>query len=132
MAALVEGKRRGAATDTHHPTTLSVFWLSWQYLLLGTSDVLTLGGMLEFFYSEAPDGMRSMSTALSWCSTSMGYFLSSVLVEVANAVSWSFGGGKEWLGGNDLNHARLDLYYALLCVLNFINVMNYIYWTKGY
>ncbi|KAE8685296.1 hypothetical protein F3Y22_tig00111099pilonHSYRG00155 [Hibiscus syriacus] len=79
-----------------------------EYLLLGISDMLTLGGMLEFFYSEAPDSMRSMSMALSWCSTSMGYFISSVLVTVCNSVSEHF--GKEWLGGRDLNLTRLDLF----------------------
>lgn len=127
MAAVVESTRRAAA-ENH--VTLSVFWLVWQYLLLGVSDMLTLGGMLEFFYSEAPHSMRSISTALSWCSTSMGYFLSSALVSITNLVSGKFGG--EWLGGNDLNHARLDLFYALLCILNFINFLNYIYWAKRY
>lgn len=127
VAALIEAKRRNAA-ENH--VTLSVFWLVFQYLLLGVSDMLTLGGMLEFFYSEAPHSMRSMSTALSWCSTSMGFFLSSALVSVTNSVSRKF--GREWLGGHDLNHARLDLFYTLLCVLNFINFLNYIYWAKRY
>ncbi|OMO60020.1 Proton-dependent oligopeptide transporter family [Corchorus capsularis] len=127
-AAIVESKRRAAANDDN--VIISVFWLGWQYLLLGISDMLTLGGMLEFFYSEAPDSMRSMSTALSWCSTSMGYFISSVLVTISNSVSGHF--GKEWLGGNDLNHARLDLFYTLLCILNFINLLNYIFWAKRY
>ncbi|KAE8685860.1 Protein NRT1/ PTR FAMILY 4.1 [Hibiscus syriacus] len=126
-AAMVEVKRREAATNG---VILSVFWLGWQYLLLGISDMLTLGGMLEFFYSESPDSMRSMSTALSWCSTSMGYFISSVLVTVSNSVSGHF--GKEWLGGMDLNRTRLDLFYTLLCILNFINLINYIFWAKSY
>ncbi|XP_019056204.1 PREDICTED: protein NRT1/ PTR FAMILY 4.1-like [Nelumbo nucifera] len=127
VAAVVESMRRRAANRN---VTLSVFWLVWQYLLLGFSDMLTLGGMLEFFYSEAPDRMRSMCTALSWCSTSMGYFLSSVLVSVANSVTQKF--GAAWLGGNDLNHNRLDLFYTLLCVLNFLNFLNYMYWAKRY
>ncbi|KAH7576420.1 hypothetical protein JRO89_XS01G0059800 [Xanthoceras sorbifolium] len=114
VAALVEYKRRSAAVESY--VTLSVFWLVWQYLLLGVSDMLTLGGMLEFFYSEAPHSMRSICTSLSWCSTSMGYFLSSVLVSLTNLVSRKF--GREWLGGNDLNHTRLDLFYTLLCILN--------------
>ncbi|XP_017643873.1 protein NRT1/ PTR FAMILY 4.2 isoform X2 [Gossypium arboreum] len=126
-AAVVEAKRREAANDD---VVLSVFWLVWQYLLLGVSDMLTLGGMLEFFYSEAPDTMRSMSTALSWCSTAMGYFISSVLVTISNSVSGHF--GKEWLGGSDLNHTRLDLFYMLLCILNFINLLNYIFWARRY
>ncbi|KAK9282550.1 hypothetical protein L1049_005471 [Liquidambar formosana] len=127
VAAAVEAKRREAAQNN---VSSSVFWLGWQYLLLGVSDMLTLGGMLEFFYVEAPDRMRSICTALSWCSTSMGYFISSALVGISNAVSGRF--GREWLGGNDLNHARLDLFYALLCVLNFINFLNYVYWAKRY
>lgn len=128
-AAIVESRRRRAG-QLGYGASVSVFWLCWQYVLLGVSDMLTLGGMLEFFYSEAPDRMRSMSTALSWCSTSMGYFLSSVLVTVTNSASARH--GKAWLGGNDLNHARLDLYYAVLCILNFINLLNYIYWAKKY
>ncbi|KAK9039143.1 hypothetical protein V6N11_023979 [Hibiscus sabdariffa] len=126
-AAIVEVRRREAANNG---VILSVFWLRWQYLLLGISDTLTLGGMLEFFYSVAPDSMRSMSTALSWCSTSMGYFTSSVLVTVCNSVSRHF--GQEWLGGRDLNRTRLDLFYTLLCILNLVNLLNYIFWATRY
>ncbi|KAB2636622.1 protein NRT1/ PTR FAMILY 4.2-like [Pyrus ussuriensis x Pyrus communis] len=118
------------ASGPHKNATLSFFWLGWQYLFLGVSDMLTLGGMLEFFHSEAPDSMRSISTSLSWCSTSMGYFLSSVLVSIANSVSGRF--GKEWLGGADANHSRLDLFYTLLCILNTLNVLNYIDWARKY
>ncbi|XP_030454743.1 protein NRT1/ PTR FAMILY 4.2 isoform X1 [Syzygium oleosum] len=128
IAAAVEVKRRRAATDDG--VALSVFWLEWQYLLLGVSDMLTLGGMLEFFYSRAPGSMRSACTALAWCSTSVGYFLSSVLVSAINSATGRL--GREWLEGNDLNRQRLDLYYALLCVLNFLNFLNYIFWAKRY
>lgn len=125
VAAAVEVKRRNAA---ERGVILSVFWLGWQYLLLGFSDMLTLGGMLDFFYSEAPDSMRSMSTALAWCSTSFGFFLSSVLVRVVNSVTGS--SGHQWLGGTNLNENRLELFYTLLCVLNFINFLNYVFWAK--
>ena len=128
VAALVEIKRRNASVDGRK---ISVFWLGWQYLLLGVSDMFTLAGMLEFFYSEAPDTMRSMCTSLSWCSTSMGYFLSSVLVSAVDAASGRFG-SKQWLGGKSLNQNRLELFYALLAVLNFINFLNYMFWAKWY
>lgn len=127
VAAVVEFKRREAAENGN---TLSVFWLGWQYLLLGVSDMLTLEGMLEFFYSEAPDSMKSICTALSWCSTSMGYFLSSLLVSIINSITGRL--GREWLGGHNLNHDRLDLFYTILCILNFLNMLNYIYWAKKY
>ncbi|PKI59178.1 hypothetical protein CRG98_020443 [Punica granatum] len=127
-AALVKTRRR--AEHVSSETTLSIFWLVWQYLLLGVSNMFTLGGMLEFFYSEAPNRMRSISTALSRSSASMGCFLSSVLVTITNSMSGRF--GREWLGRNDLNHARLDLYYTVLCILNLANLLNYIYWAKKY
>uniref|UniRef100_A0A7N2MLR8 Uncharacterized protein n=2 Tax=Quercus lobata TaxID=97700 RepID=A0A7N2MLR8_QUELO len=127
VAAIVEVKRREAAENN---VILSVFWLGWQYLLLGVSDMLTLGGMLEFFYSEAPASMRSMSTALSWCSTSMGYFLSSVLVGITNSVSGKY--GQPWLGGKSLNQSRLDLFYTLLSILNILNLLAYMYCAKRY
>lgn len=62
VAAVVEAKRRSAATQNNE--TLSVFWLVWQYLLLGVSDMLTLGGMLEFFFLEAPRSMRVFALLL--------------------------------------------------------------------
>ncbi|KAJ4954419.1 hypothetical protein NE237_011202 [Protea cynaroides] len=127
VAAAVEAKRRAAA---EHNVVLPVYWLGFQFLLLSFSDFLTLGGMLEFFYSEAPESMKSMCTALAWCSTSMGYFLSSALVSLTNSVTKSL--GKEWLGGINLNNDRLDLFYTLLCVFNFLNFLNYVYWAKRF
>ncbi|XP_068661747.1 protein NRT1/ PTR FAMILY 4.2-like isoform X2 [Aristolochia californica] len=127
-AAVVEAKRRGAAQES---VELSVLWLGWQYLLLGVSDMFTLAGMLEFFYTEAPHSMRSVCTALSWCSTAMGYFLSSLLVTIANAASGRFGKHR-WLGEENLNESRLELFYTLLAVLNLLNFFNYMYWVKWY
>ncbi|CAI0426458.1 unnamed protein product, partial [Linum tenue] len=129
-AVEVERRRSAAAVDDDSTRRLSVFWLSWQFLFLGVSDMLTLGGMLEFFYSQAPNSMRSMCTALAWASTSMGFFLSSLLVTLTNKISGRF--GDEWLGGHDLNQNRLDLFYAVLCVLNSVNLVNYVFWAKRY
>ncbi|KAI3987388.1 hypothetical protein MKX01_042392 [Papaver californicum] len=128
VAAIVEVKRRNYSVNDD--VKLSIFWLGFQFLLLGVSDMCTLGGMLEFFYSEAPESMRSMCTALAWCSTSMGYFISSILVSITNSVSRH--AGNEWLGGSNLDENRLDLFYTVLCVLNFLNLLNYMYWAKRY
>ena len=114
----------------HNNFRISVLWLVFQYLMLSVSDMLTLGGMLEFFYREAPSNMKSISTALGWCSTALGFFLSTTLVEVTNAVTGRL--GHQWLGGEDLNKTRLELFYVLLCVLNTLNLLNYIFWAKRY
>ncbi|KAL0450623.1 UNVERIFIED_CONTAM: protein NRT1/ PTR FAMILY 5.9 [Sesamum latifolium] len=42
----------------------SIFWLLPQYILLGISDIFTVVGMQEFFYSEVPVRMRTMGIAL--------------------------------------------------------------------
>ncbi|KAL1194259.1 Protein NRT1/ PTR FAMILY 4.1 [Cardamine amara subsp. amara] len=123
VAAIVEVIRKHEAV--HNNIKISVFWLEIQFVLLTFSDMLTLGGMLEFFYREAPASMRSISTALGWCSTAMGFFLSSVLVDVINAVTG-------WLRKEDLNESRLELFYVVLCVLNTLNLFNYIFWAKRY
>ncbi|KAI3981757.1 hypothetical protein MKX01_027742, partial [Papaver californicum] len=126
VAAIVEVKRWNYSVNDH--VKLLIFWLGFQLLLLGVSDMCTLGGMMEFFYSEAPESLRSMCTTLDWCSTLMGYFISSILVSITNSVSRH--AGNEWLGGSNLDKNRLDLFYTVLCVLNFLNLLNYMYWAK--
>ncbi|KAM0935812.1 putative proton-dependent oligopeptide transporter family, MFS transporter superfamily [Dioscorea sansibarensis] len=128
VASLVEIKRRRAFSKGGHQ--ISVLWLSFQYLLLGVSDMFTLAGMLEFFYSEAPETMKSVCTSLSWCSTSMGYFLSSILVSIVNKVSKSVG-GVEWLA-ESLNAGHLEFFYALLALLNLLSFFNFLFWAKWY
>ncbi|KAF3777399.1 NRT1-PTR FAMILY 4-2 protein [Nymphaea thermarum] len=126
VAAIVEVKRKARLE-----APISVLWLGWQYLLLGVSDMFTLAGMMEFFYSEAPESMRSVCTAGSWCSTASGFFLSSVLVTLANALSSGLG-SKEWIAGTDLNNSRLELFYTVLALLNFFNFLNYLFWARWY
>lgn len=79
--------------------------------------------LLQFFYSRvAPYSTRSTSTAcivVMVLHLSMGYFISSVLVTTINSTSGNF--GRPQLGGNDLNHTQLDLFYTIiLCILNFL------------
>ncbi|XP_019450705.1 PREDICTED: protein NRT1/ PTR FAMILY 4.2-like [Lupinus angustifolius] len=112
VAALVEYKR---LKEFNEGNLMSAFWLIGQTLLVTSAEVFVVGGMLEHFYSKAPNGMKSISTALACCSSSMGYFLSSMLVTVCNSVSGIF--GQAWIGGNDLNHDSGEfepLPYAIL------------------
>ncbi|XVF46666.1 hypothetical protein PTKIN_Ptkin03bG0046200 [Pterospermum kingtungense] len=60
-------------------------------------------------------GMKSLSMAISWCSLASGYFLSSMVMEVANKAS----GG--WLANNNLNRDKLNYFYWLLAALSVVN-----------
>ncbi|KAE9617976.1 putative proton-dependent oligopeptide transporter family, major facilitator superfamily [Lupinus albus] len=127
VAAIIEYNR---LKEFNEGNIMSAFWLISQTLLVASSEITVVGAMLELFYSKAPNGMKSICTALTWCSSSMGYFLSSVLVTLCNSVSGSF--GQAWIGGQDLNHDRLDYFYALLSFLSLLNFMAFVYFAKRF
>ncbi|CAL9205551.1 protein NRT1/ PTR FAMILY 4.6-like isoform X1 [Musa acuminata AAA Group] len=136
VAALVEVKRKRVARDSGlldstEPLPISFFWLAFQYLFLGSADLFTLAGMLEFFFSEAPAGMRSLATSLSWASLAMGYYLSSVLVTIVNGVTGS-GHHEPWLSGRNLNHYHLERFYWLMCALSSVNFLLFVFWARRY
>ncbi|PON34873.1 Proton-dependent oligopeptide transporter [Parasponia andersonii] len=128
-AALVETKRRNSAL--HSGYTLSIFWIAPQFLIFGLSEMFTAVGLIEFFYTQSLEGMQSFLTAMTYCSYSFGFYLSSVLVSVVNRVT-SSGSSGGWLGHNDLNNDRLDLFYWLLAALSFVNFFNYLFWSNWY
>ncbi|XP_068655633.1 protein NRT1/ PTR FAMILY 4.5-like [Aristolochia californica] len=131
VAGVVETHRRNVAfernmVDSTTPLPMSLFWLSLQYLIFGAADTFTLMGLMEFFYTESSAGMKSLGTAISWCSTGLGYFLSSVLVEVVNKAS----GG--WLASNNLNRDKLNYFYWLLAGLSVVNFVFYLVCASWY
>ncbi|KAI3760198.1 hypothetical protein L1987_50589 [Smallanthus sonchifolius] len=126
IASLVERRRLNVAK--HHGifqkggiVPLSIFILLPQFVLVGVADNFLEVGKLEFFYDQAPKGMKSLGTAYFMTSLGVGYFLSSfILSTVANVTGRN--GHKGWILDN-LNESHLDYYYVLftvLCLLNFI------------
>ncbi|KAK3142222.1 hypothetical protein QOZ80_4BG0343810 [Eleusine coracana subsp. coracana] len=125
IAALVERKRKETAVQ------MSLFWLTPQFFLLGVSDVTSFPGLLEFFNSEAPRGMKSIAAALFWCELGLSSLLASFLVQVVNkATRHGHRGG--WLEGTSLNNSHLDLFYWVVSVVGLLAFLNYLYWAKRY
>ncbi|KAG6587520.1 Protein NRT1/ PTR FAMILY 4.6, partial [Cucurbita argyrosperma subsp. sororia] len=136
VAALVETKRKNVALKTHmldssEPLPISFLWVALQYLFLGSADLFSLAGMMEFFFTEAPMSMRSLATALSWASLAMGYYFSSVLVSVINGVTKACR-LTPWLYGRSLNHYHLERFYWLMCILSGLNFLQYLFWANRY
>ncbi|AAG21606.1 nitrate transporter NTL1, putative; 54085-51470 [Arabidopsis thaliana] len=131
-AALVEKKRRESFLEQN--VMLSIFWIAPQFLIFGLSEMFTAVGLVEFFYKQSSQSMQSFLTAMTYCSYSFGFYLSSVLVSTVNRVTSSNGSGTKegWLGDNDLNKDRLDHFYWLLASLSFINFFNYLFWSRWY
>ncbi|GLJ38890.1 hypothetical protein SUGI_0792860 [Cryptomeria japonica] len=123
-AAVIEKRRLEKAEDIRaldlHEGTLpmSVMWLVPQFFLMGTAEVYTYVGQMEFFFDEATDGTRSLSSSLFLSAFGIGSWLSTMIVNIIENRT----GGKEngWLR-NDLNRSRLDLFYWLLAGINMVN-----------
>ncbi|CAL5026716.1 unnamed protein product [Urochloa decumbens] len=125
IAAVVERKRKEAAVQ------MSLFWLAPQFFLLGVSDVTAFPGLLEFFNSEAPRGMKSIATALFWCEIGLASLLATLLVKAVNRATRR-GHHVGWLEGTSLNNSRLDLFYWVVAVVGLLGFLNYLYWAKKY
>ncbi|KAM2107445.1 protein NRT1/ PTR FAMILY 5.9-like [Malus sylvestris] len=136
IAAVVETKRlkisrememRGSQSET---VPLSIFWLLPQYILLGISDIFTVVGMQEFFYSEVPGRMRTMAFALYTSVFGVGSYLSTFLIATVEAVT-SSEGRQSWFS-DDMGEARLDKYYWFLASLSALSFVFYVILSTFY
>lgn len=141
VASLCEMRRlsvaKGARGSNNHvqaATTvlpISVFLLIPQFFLVGSGEAFIYTGQLDFFITQSPKGMKTMSTGLFLTTLSLGFFISSFLVSVVKKVTGTRD-GQGWLADN-INKGRLDLFYALLTILSFINFVAYLlcaFWYK--
>ncbi|XP_050275696.1 protein NRT1/ PTR FAMILY 8.3-like [Quercus robur] len=134
-AALVEIKRLQLArelglVDEDVAVPLSIFWQIPQYVLLGAAEVFTFIGQLEFFYDQSPDAMRSLCSALSLLTTSLGNYLSALILTIVTYLTTQ-GGSTGWIPDN-LNEGHLDYFFWLLAGLSFLNMLVYVVCAKRY
>ncbi|KAI9156482.1 hypothetical protein LWI28_007409 [Acer negundo] len=132
VAGFIEVKRRNQS-NKNILKPISLFWLSFQYGIFGIADMFTLVGLLEFFYKEAPLGMRSLSTSFTWLTLSFGYFLSSAFVSIINSVTKRVAPSKQgWLHGLDINKNNVNLFYWFLAIISVLNFFVYLYSANWY
>nr|CAB3465609.1 unnamed protein product [Digitaria exilis] len=128
MRVIRERSVRGAG-DT---VPMSVFWMPPQYVLMGVGDVFNSVGILEFFYDQSPDGMRSLGTTFFTSGLGVGNFLNSLLVTLVDrATRGRDGRGRSWIGDN-LNDSRLDYYYLFLLILSVLNTALFVWVAMRY
>lgn len=140
IAAIVEVERKKVARQNgmldaiagQQPLPISVFWLSFQFFIFGIADMFTYVGLLEFFYSEAPQSMKSIGTSFLWLSMGLGYFVNTLLVKLVNAATKANTKSGGWVAGNNLNRNHLNLFYWLLAILSLLNLLNYLFWARRY
>lgn len=131
IAALVESKRVEIGIKSDEKiASLSIFWLLPQYILLGISDIFTIVGMQEFFYSEVPVKMRTMGIALYISVFGVGSFFSVFLISGIEFYL-SSRGLESWFS-DDMREARLDKYYWLLAFGSAISLIVFVILGKIY
>ncbi|KAF4384399.1 hypothetical protein F8388_004632 [Cannabis sativa] len=109
---------------------ISVFILIPQFFLVGSGEAFIYTGQLDFFITQSPKGMKTMSTGLFLTTLSLGFFVSSFLVSVVKKVTGT-NSSQGWLADN-INDGRLDLFYGLLTILGVVNFVAYLICAKWY
>ena len=128
-AAIVEAKRLQIARDEglmdkNVAVPMSVFWQIPQYTLVGVGEVFSQVGLLEFFYDQAPDSMRSLCMALAFLTISLGNYVTSFILTVVNRVTG-------WIP-NNLNEGHLDRFFWLVAGLCLINQVVFVFCASRY
>ncbi|KAI3460981.1 hypothetical protein Pfo_017644 [Paulownia fortunei] len=131
-ACLAERRRLSVARENGilekgQTVPLSIFILLPQFALIGIADNFVEVAKIEFFYDQAPEGMKSLGTAYFTTSLGVGYFLSSFLLSTVADITKKY--GKGWILDN-LNLSHLDYYYAFYAVLSFLNLLFFLVAAK--
>uniref|UniRef100_A0A0E0EYS0 Major facilitator superfamily (MFS) profile domain-containing protein n=1 Tax=Oryza meridionalis TaxID=40149 RepID=A0A0E0EYS0_9ORYZ len=119
---LAVAREHGIADSKGTTIPLTIFVLLPQFVLMGVADAFLEVAKIEFFYDQAPEGMKSLGTSYAMTSLGVGNFLSSLLLSTVAHVTRRHGGGAGWIQ-NNLNASRLDHYYAFFAVLNCVNLV---------
>ncbi len=112
--------------DIPQMSPISILWQVPQFAFVGMSEILASVASLEFFYTQAPLAMRSVTQALSLCTTAFGSFLVIPLVLLVNSNP-----NDPWLPAN-LNDGHLADYFVVLAALMAVNLVYFHHISKGY
>jgi peptide/histidine transporter 3/4 len=121
-AALVERRRLSIVHELHGAnevapagwvTPMSVLRLIFPLAVIGIGEALHFPGNMAFYYLEFPKTLRSLATAMAPLLIALGFYLSTMFVDVVRRVT-------AWLPGN-INQGRLDNVYWTLAVAVTIN-----------
>ncbi|KAJ0836927.1 putative proton-dependent oligopeptide transporter family, MFS transporter superfamily [Helianthus annuus] len=130
-AGVVEHHRLKYASEGPKETSsLSIFWQTPQYVLVGIAEAFTYVAQWEFFAAQVPDKLKSIGLGLSMCSSAMGSYTSSIILSVVMKIT-SKNGKPGWVPAN-LNDGHLDRFFFLCAALTALNLVFFISCAKKY
>ncbi|KAL7209863.1 hypothetical protein ACSBR1_031433 [Camellia fascicularis] len=135
IASLTERYRLSVAkkhnvVENGRQVPLSIFVLLPQFVLMGSADAFLEVAKIEFFYDQAPEGMKSLGTSYAMTSLGIGNFISTFLLSTVSRITKQ-NGHQGWIL-NNLNASHLDYYYAFFSILNLLNFVFFLGMCKMY
>ncbi|BFG21721.1 hypothetical protein CerSpe_079950 [Prunus speciosa] len=131
IAGFVERKRLKYASNSGEETSsLSIFWQTPQYVLVGVSEAFVYVSQMEFYSSQTPDGLKSLGIALWMTSSAMGSYVASMILTAVMEITTK-NGQPGWVPPN-LNDGHLDRFFFLSAGLTALNLALYILSAKRY
>ncbi|KAL6854409.1 hypothetical protein ACP4OV_019312 [Aristida adscensionis] len=136
-SALVEARRLAVAPTADQiggqgvvASPMSIMWQAPAYAALGVGELFTSIGVIEFFYDQSPDGMKSIGTSLAHLAVAAGSYLNSAVLGVV--VSATARDGKPgWIPDN-LNEGHLDYFFWLMAALSVVNLLHFMHCSRRY
>ncbi|KAJ3688516.1 hypothetical protein LUZ61_017680 [Rhynchospora tenuis] len=122
VGALVAKKVQDSPLASDGTTSLSVFWLTPQLVLVGVSSTFNNVGQIEFFNTQFPEHMAALATAVFYASMAVASYLCTPMVNIVNSIT-SKNGKRAWLNDNEILVSRLDLFYYVVAILGVVNLL---------
>ncbi|XP_057792973.1 protein NRT1/ PTR FAMILY 7.2-like [Salvia miltiorrhiza] len=105
------------ATRRQHGT-ISVYWLTPQYFLLGLMGGLSQDGLASFYESQVSESLSSFGPPFAEFVMGFGKFMSILCILIFSRSPF------KWFQ-SDIDSSSLNKYYTLLAVLSFVNAVIY-------
>jgi len=110
-----------SCADIPQMSSISVFYQTPQFVLVGISEILASITSLEFFYSQAPVTMRSAVQSLNLLTTSLGSLIIVPIVYLVN-----INPASPWLPSN-LDNGQVMFYFFVLAGIMLLDMFYFYY-----
>ncbi|KAM4072642.1 hypothetical protein ACB094_11G153400 [Castanea mollissima] len=108
-----------------HPKVIvpmKAWWLLPQYILTGLVEIFAYVGLQELFYSQMPEAMRSIGSALNLSVNGIGNLASSAIISMVQTIS----------SNDNLNRAHLNHFYWVLAGIGALNFCFFLWIAKRF
>lgn len=139
VSGIVEDRRRttaltkptlGVAPRKGDISSMSASWLILQFTIGGLSEAFASVGLIEFYYKQFPENMKSTGGSLFYCAMASSSYFSSLLIWVVHRTTEGAATGN-WLS-EDLNKGRLDYFYYMIAGLGVLNLGYFLLCSRWY